>query len=260
MPNQSLTKRELRDQRRAERLAAEAAEATRTTRRRRLTRLLAALGVAAVAVVIAAAVSSSSGSKSPAQSPAAARSAVTSLLAGIPERGGVLGKRSAPVTLTEFLDLQCPICAAASHDTLPQLISEQVRTGKVKLDARTLHFIGPDSQRAALVAAGAAQQGKLWPFLLAFYAAQGQENSGYVTDSFLREVASTAGVDADKALAYAGTPAAQAWVNRADSDANRLGVNATPTFTISTGGGAQRVLQNHDIGTLDQAIAQAAKT
>lgn len=257
MPNP--TKRELREQRRAERLAAEAAEAARNARRLRLTRLLAAVGVAVVAVVIAAAVSSSSGGK-PAAPPAATRSAVTSLLAGIPEHDGVLGKRSAPVTLTEFIDLQCPICAAASHDTLPQLISDQVRTGKVKLDARTLHFIGPDSQRAALVAAGAAQQGKLWPFLLAFYAAQGQENSGYVTDSFLRDVASAAGVDAGKALAYADTPAARAWVGRADTDANRLGVNSTPTFTIGTGGGAQRVLPDHDIGTLDQAIAQAAKT
>ena len=93
--------------------------------------------------------------------------------------------------------------------------------------------------------------------LLAFYAAQGQENSGYATDSFLREVASTAGVNADKALAYADTAAAQAWVNRADADANRLGVNSTPTFTVVKGNGAPRVLQNHDIGTLDQAIAQA---
>ncbi len=250
----TITKRELREQRRAERQAAEAAEAAHNRRRRRLWQLGAAAGLALVAVVVAVAVSSSSGSPT---TPAPAKS---TLFAGIPEHNGVLGDPKAPMTVTEFLDLQCPICAEASKTTLPTLVNDYVRTGKVKLQARTLHFIGADSSRAAQAAAGAQAQGKLWPFVEAFYAAQGQENSGYVTDSFLREVASTAGVDADKALAYAGTPAAQAWVNRADSDANRLGVNATPTFTISTGGGAQRVLQNHDIGTLDQAIAQAAKT
>jgi protein-disulfide isomerase len=248
-----MTKRELREQRRAERLAAEAAEAARSTRHRRLVRLLAAVGVAALAVVVAAVVSSS-GSK-----PATPQPAVNSVLAGIPEHGGVLGDPNAPVTLTEYIDLQCPVCAAAARDTLPQLIRTRVRTGKAKLSARTLHFIGPDSQRAALVAAGAEQQGKLWPFLLAFYGAQGQENSGFVTDGFLRDVARAAGVDANKALADADTAAAQQRLNQADADAQRLGVNATPTFTIAKRGGAPRVLQNHDIRTLDQAIAQAAK-
>jgi predicted DsbA family dithiol-disulfide isomerase len=80
-----------------------------------------------------------------------------------------------------------------------------------------------------------------------------------VTDGFLRDVAQAAGVDADKALAYADTAAAQQRVNQADVDAQRLGVNATPTFTIAKGAGAARVLQKHDIGTLDQAIAQEAK-
>ena len=82
----------------------------------------------------------------------------------------MLGKPNAPLTLTEFVDPQCPICADTSKATLPTLIKDYVRTGKVKLDARTLHFIGPDSSTAALMAAGAQQQGKLWPFLETLYA------------------------------------------------------------------------------------------
>ena len=78
-----------------------------------------------------------------------------------------------------------------------------MRTGKVKLAVRTLHFLGPDSERAARVAAGAERQGRLWAFLEAFYARQGTENSGYVTDGFLREVADAAGVDAGAALGQA---------------------------------------------------------
>ncbi len=233
-----LTKRQLREQRRAARVAAEQAETAAAVRRTRTWRLLAAAGLAVVAVAVAAAVSSSGGESAPPAAPAQ----VSALFDGIPERDGVLGDPDAPLTVTEYVDLQCPVCATASKETLPALMKDYVRTGKVKLEARTLHFLGPDSVRAAAVAAGAEQQGKLWPFLEAFYAAQGQENSGYVTDAFLRDVAAAAGVDADRALAAAGTAGAQDRLNRANADAQALGVDSTPTFTVARGDGKARVL------------------
>jgi protein-disulfide isomerase len=226
MSSSTLTKRELREQRRAERQAAEAAEATRNRRRRRLWQLGAAAGLAVVAVVVAVAISSSSGT---AKTPAPAKS---SLLAGISEHDGVLGDPKAPVTVTEFLDLQCPICAEASKSTVPTLINDYVRTGKVKLQARTLHFIGADSARAAQAAAGAQAQSKLWPFVEAFYAAQGQENSGYVTDGFLSSVAKAAGADPAKVVASKS----EQGMTTADAEASKLGVNSTPTFAVTKNG------------------------
>jgi protein-disulfide isomerase len=194
----------------------------------RRSRLIAAVLLAA-AVVAAAVAASSSGGESP---PPVASS---DLFRGIPERGGVLGDPGAPVTVTEYLDLQCPACAAAARETLPALVRDRVRTGEVKLQARTLQFLGPDSERAARFAAGAAEQDRLWPFLEAFYAAQGPENSGYVTDGFLRAVARAAGVDADAAFAHAGSAGAQEALNRANADAERFGVEATPAFTVARG-------------------------
>jgi protein-disulfide isomerase len=242
----ALTKRELREQRRAERQAAERAAAVHARRRRRLWQLGASLGLAVVVVGIAVAVSSGGGS-TPQRSPSQA----AALFSGIPEHNGVLGDPKAPLTVTEFVDLQCPICAEASRTTLPSLIDDYVKTGKVKLQARTLQFIGPDSIRAARVAAGAEQQGRLWPFLEAFYAAQKTENSGYVTDDFLRSVASAAGVDADKALAYADANASQNPLTEANADASKVGVNATPTFTVARGSGKPQVVSAQDVlGTL----------
>ena len=230
MSSSTLTKREQREQRRAERQAAEAAEAARSRRRRRIWQLGAAAGLAAVAVVVAVIVSSSGGTTK------IAPPGKSTLFSGIPEHDGVLGNPNAPVTVTEFLDLQCPICAEASKQTLPTLVDDYVRTGKVKLQARTLHFIGPDSVRAARAAAGAQRQGHLWPFLEAFYGAQGSENSGYVTDDFLRSVATAAGVDGSKVLAYAGTPASQQGMQRADAEARRFRVASTPTFAMTRAG------------------------
>ena len=179
------------------------------------------------------------------------------LFTGIPEKNGVLGDPSAPVTITEFVDLQCPICAETSRTTLPQLIQNQVKTGKVKLDARALQFIGPDSVRAAQVAAGAREQGRLWPFLAAFYAAQGQENSGYATGDFLRSVAQSAGVNADEALAYAQTDAAADQLNQANSEAETRGIDSTPSFVVTGKDGKAHVVVGHDDASLNAAIKAA---
>jgi len=229
-----MTKRELREQRRAHRLAAEQAAVAADTRRRRLWRLGIAAGVAAILVATAAAVSSSNDAPPPTADAA-------SIVAGIPESNGVLGDPDAPVTVTEYVDLQCPICAEAARQTLPALINDYVKTGKVKLQARTLSFLGPDSVRAAKVAAGAQEQGRLWAFLETFYTSQGTENSGYVTDDFLRDVAKAAGVDADKALAFADTPQAQEALDRANGDAASIKADSTPTFTIKRGDGPETI-------------------
>jgi protein-disulfide isomerase len=229
----SKSKRELREQRRAADRAATAA----ASRRRRIRNLLAASGVAVVAVAIAVAVSASGGSAKPIATNSAAK-----VVAGIPEHDGVLGDPKAPITLTEYVDLQCPICAEASKQTMPGVIAKYVRTGKVKLQARTLSFIGPDSIRAAQVAAGAKQQGKLWSFLETFYASQGTENSGYVTDGFLTDVAKASGVNADQALKFAGTPASQEPLNQADADAQALKVDSTPSFTVKRGNGTEKIV------------------
>jgi protein-disulfide isomerase len=236
----AMTKRQLREQRRAERQAAERAAAASARRKRRLWQLAASLGLAVAVVGIAIAVSSG-GDKPTSPSQAA------TLFAGVPEHNGVLGDPSAPVTVTEFVDLQCPICAEASRSLLPSVVNDYVRTGKVKLQARTLHFIGPDSVRAARVAAGAERQGRLWPFLEAFYAAQKTENSGYVTDAFLRSVASAAGVNAGKAIAFANTAASEKPLSQATADAGKLGVNATPTFAVKRGNGPVKVVSAQDL-------------
>jgi protein-disulfide isomerase len=135
---------------------------------------------------------------------------------------------------------------------VPALIDNYVKTGKVKLQARTLSFIGPDSATAAKVAQGAAQQNKFWSFMETFYASQGEENSGYVTDAFLKNVSKAAGVNAAAALKYADTQPAQQALDTADSDAQAIGADSTPTFTIKQGNGPEKILT---VGLTDPSAA-----
>ena len=71
--------------------------------------------------------------------------AVRREFAGIPQHGLVLGSPKAPLTMIEYVDLQCPGCRAFETEVLPSIVPEFVRTGKLKIEARPIWIIGPDS-------------------------------------------------------------------------------------------------------------------
>jgi protein-disulfide isomerase len=120
-----------------------------------LTRRRLLLVLAGAAALAAALVTASQLGARDTQRPAAA-SSQSGLFAGIPQRGLVLGRNDAPVTLVEYADLQCPYCAEWTARTLPTLVKDYVRRGKLRIDFRGLAFIGPDSDVAlrAAIAAG----------------------------------------------------------------------------------------------------------
>ena len=84
---------------------------------------------------------------------------VERLLKGIPQSGNVLGSPTAPATLVEYVDLQCPYCQQFETQVMPNVIDKYVRTGKLKVEIRVLAFIGPDSQRGQSAAIAAGNQG-----------------------------------------------------------------------------------------------------
>src|SRR5436190_9410660 len=169
----------------------------RERRTRRLWQLGAAFVTAAAVVIVAIVVSSAGRSKV----------APPTIFSGIPQQGIVLGRPSAPVTMTEFADLQCPVCREYTARVLPALVRDYVRAGKVKMVFRDVAFLGDDSVTAGRAAAAAGAQRKLWQFVDAFYAEQGDENSGYVTDDFVRSIAEKVpGLDVERLMRDRGAP------------------------------------------------------
>lgn len=120
---------------------------------------------------------------------------VTKLLDGIPQRGAVLGDPKAPVTVVEYIDFKCPVCAAASQGAVPAVIEKYVRSGKVKMELRPVAFIGPDSERGALAALAAGMQDKMWNFSKLMLQNQGNESSEWITDEVVKAHAKAVGVD-----------------------------------------------------------------
>ncbi|HZV75179.1 MAG TPA: thioredoxin domain-containing protein [Conexibacter sp.] len=233
------------------------AEAAQARRRQRLWILGGALALAAAIVVVIAL--ASAGSDSPKLKhgeviPGEAEA--TALFAGIPQNGIALGDPRAPVTFVEFADLQCPVCRAYAQQVLPTLVTDYVRTGKIKMTFRNVSFIGQDSARAAQMAAAAGLQNKLWPYVDILYANQGQENSGYVTDDFLRRIgAGVKGLDVEKAMNDRGLPALQRQLDDAQTEWEAGGLTWTPRFLVGpTGGRLEALGRSFDVGALTSAI------
>jgi protein-disulfide isomerase len=226
---------------RQEREARAQAEQNAERRKRRLRILGITLAGAAVAVVAAILISSSGGGDKGGGEqggPVAGAAEVNDRYAGIPERGFAMGEPKAPVTLVEFADLQCPFCKEAAVNTLPQIVQGEIRPGKLRMEFRNFAILGPDSEKAARAVAEAARQNKAWPFIELWYLNQGEENSGYVTDAFIGRIASAVnGLDAAKVVAASNDPSNTSSIDAAHADAQKVGIDSTPSYLIGRTGG-----------------------
>lgn len=239
MADTSGTRRERRAAQRAERQERERAEAAKARQRRRLFTLggVAALAVAIVAVILIATGGGDDGPERRAGESVAGANDTNALFAGIPQRGAELGDPRAPITLIEFGDLQCPYCKDASDSIIPSVVENYVRDGRVKIIFRDVAFLGTDSTRAAQMAAAAGQQDKLWEFTHLFYTNQGAENTGYVTDEFLREIAGgVRGLDVERALADRASADVQRAITDAQNEWQGYGLQGTPSFVVGRTG------------------------
>lgn len=176
------------------------------------------------------------------------------LLAGIPQRGTVLGKPDAPVTLAEYADLQCPYCAIWTQSALPDLVRDYVRPGRVRIEFRGLAFIGAESQLGLEAALAAGRQGRLWHVVDLLFLNQGAENSGWLTERTLERVgASVPGLDTTRMLDERDEVGPQ--IEAAQTAATAAGISATPSFVVGpTGGRLHRV----EVDSLDAEALRPA--
>lgn len=162
---------------------------------------------------------------------------IDQLFHGIHQAGHVLGSPQAPVTMIEYVDLQCPYCRAFETEAMPDLVSRYVRTGKVKIEARLLAFIGPDSERGRLAAIAAGQQGKLFNLTELLYFNQGAENTGWLShDLVAAAAASIPGVAVPRLLATSESSSVKEQAANFDSLAKTGNVSSTPTILVGKSG------------------------
>jgi protein-disulfide isomerase len=159
---------------------------------------------------------------------------VNAMFKRIPQHGMTLGSPRAPVTLVAYIELQCPYCREFETNVLPIIVKRYVATGKVKIEARPLAFLGPDSNRGRNAMIAAAGQNKAFNFAELLYLNQGAEDSGWLSDHMVARIAkSIPGLDPRRLFAARSSD-----VKRQARNFDREGreIEGTPTLFVGTRG------------------------
>lgn len=136
------------------------------------------------------------------------------------------GTPSAPVTVLEYADLECPACGKFATETFPQLIEKYVSTGKVRFSFR--HFplaIHQMAKPAAAAAQCAGEQARFWEFQDMLF-----HRKGPLDDRVIE--AAMKSLSLDRAAWSACLKRAAIAVDRDADSARELKLRGTPTFLI----------------------------
>jgi protein-disulfide isomerase len=145
----------------------------------------------------------------------------------------VLGSASAPVTIVEYADYQCPYCATWAKTVEPQIQQAYIDTGKVKLEWHDMAWMGAESKDAANAARCAGDQGKFWAYHDLLYRSQAGQNSGAFSKDRLKAMGQQLGLQASTFDACVDSDKYGAAVQADFAQATKLGITGTPAFFIN---------------------------
>lgn len=191
-------------------------------------RVGALLGAVALSLVAAAGAGASPG---------------TALVDGIPQRGTVLGEKTATVTLIQFEDLACTHCKTFMKSAFPTIVDDYVRKGLVKVDFRGLGVVTRASEPALRYTLAAARQRKLWQVAQLFYENQAKLNELATDRGVKRLVRGIPGLDPVRLVADAKSLAVRKQAAAHAAEATRRDVPGTPWFFVKVGTAAPKLVR-----------------
>jgi protein-disulfide isomerase len=140
----------------------------------------------------------------------------------------VLGDANAPVTIIEFSDYECPFCTRFWSQTLPQIKTNYIDTGQVKLVYRDFPLgFHANAQKAAEAAECAEDQGKYWEMHDKLF------ETGALDVSSLKQHAADLGLDSSQFDSCLDTGKYTSEVQKDIQDGAAAGVSGTPSFFIN---------------------------
>lgn len=154
------------------------------------------------------------------------------------------GSPTAPVTVYEMSDFQCPYCQRFALEIFPALDTAYVQTGKVRwLFVNFPLPMHPNAVPAAEVAMCAARQGKFWPVHDLLFRNQKVWAPLKAPAEYFLTFADSASLDRAAFQTCLSTGATRAEVESDAAAAARAGATSTPSFYIEGGilAGAQPV-------------------
>lgn len=149
--------------------------------------------------------------------------------------GYYLGSDSAPLTVTEYADYECPACQQWYTVQFPTIEERLIQTGKVRWRYRDfpLDAPHPHTRVVAHAAACADEQGKYWPMNHRLYEWEPRwPEMGDASDVF-RGIAKEVGLDVAKYDACMASARYAGRIEAGKTEGIQVGVESTPTFLIN---------------------------
>lgn len=149
------------------------------------------------------------------------------------DEGRLMGNPGA-MWVVMISDYQCPYCKGWHDSSMTRFEREYVRTGKVRFAYIHLPLVSihPHALIEAEAAMCASAQDKFWPFSDALFVAQKDARILADINPVIDRIAEKNKLDMDAFRACQRSPAIKALVNADIQQAQRAGVQATPTFVI----------------------------
>lgn len=142
------------------------------------------------------------------------------------------GEGSATVAVVEYADFECPFCGQYEHDVYPQIAKDFVQTGKVKYFYRDLPLLmHPHAMIASRAARCAGEQGKFWEMHDSLFARQNA-----IRDVDMPGRAKELGLSTTKFSECLSSDRYTEDINKSGAEAQKMGIQGTPTFFIGKAG------------------------
>jgi protein-disulfide isomerase len=149
----------------------------------------------------------------------------------------ILGNEDAKVTVVEFSDFQCPFCKSLFDESLAQIKSEYVDTGKVKFAYRhyPLTDIHPNAQKSAEASECANEQGNFWGYHDELFKNQDEWGSLSATAALEKyvEYANNLGLNGEALRECVNSGEMAEKVNEDLDAGSAVGVNGTPATFVN---------------------------
>ncbi len=145
-----------------------------------------------------------------------------------------VGNANSKVTIVEFSDFQCPFCKAFFQQTEGQIITNYVKTGKVKFVYRDFPLsFHVNAEKAAEAANCANKQGKYWEMHDKIFQASQADGTGIAPDDLKKIAAGVSGIDTAKFNACLDSGETAAEIAKDEKDGMAVGIQGTPGFIVN---------------------------
>ena len=146
------------------------------------------------------------------------------------------GSPTAPVTVYEMSDFQCPWCGRFAREVMPVLDREYIQTGKVKFVFVNFPLpMHPNAAPAAELAMCAARQGKFWPVHDFLFRTQDRWSDLREPGTYFLAIGDSVGANRDELAQCLRQGLSRELVQRDADGSVRSGAHSTPTFWVEGG-------------------------